>query len=120
MDNIYLFLTNDGELDDRARRDRLHLEAAEQLGPSDRRRRGSRAAAGRLKWPLRRLACAAQESTKRSPEACCAHAAPRAIARPHPHTCWASFERENAPPRACCCVGHRARSGPRGERGGSG
>ena len=41
MDNIYLFLTNDGELDNRARRDRLQLEAAEQLGrlrdgPTDR------------------------------------------------------------------------------------
>ena len=42
MDNM--FLTNDGELDNRARRDRLQLEAAEQLGP---RQIGAAAAAGR-------------------------------------------------------------------------
>ena len=85
MDNVYLFLTNDGELDNRARRDRLQLEAAEQLGPSDRRRRGSRAAAGRLKWLcgglLAPLGIARSAAPRRAVHA---HAAPRAIARPHP------------------------------------
>ena len=52
MDKISLFLTNDGELDDRARGERQQHRAVDKLAVADRRRGDSRRSPGSMKWAI--------------------------------------------------------------------